>query len=240
MTKRIFLTMLLVITLQILLFNYFDGSKADLTGFMIVSGVLFNSKLVIFGTWYIFFSMLSFLSLGYLRQYISGYGIYLMIREKSRVKLGISRIMKLMILISGLSLIQLLFSIVFAYINNVDQAFFYHDFQSFICIAGLYIMSNFVLIFIQMALELHFTEEVSLLVINIYVLFSVTLGGVLLSVQKLMWILYFLIPNFGMYVRVDLPESGGLSPVIAYIVLTIITIILSVLSFIRLKKMDLT
>ncbi|MCM3675305.1 MULTISPECIES: DUF2705 family protein [Peribacillus] len=239
MTKRIFSTMLLVISLQIFLFNYFDGSKADLTGFMIVSGVPINNKFVLLGTWYIFFSMLSFLSLGYLRQYISDYGLYQMIRENSRVRLGISRIMKLMILISGLSLIQLLVSIVFAYINNVDQAFFYHDFHSFICIAGLYIMSNFVLIFIQMALELHFTEEVSLLLINVYVLFSVTLGGVLLSVQKLTWILYFLIPNFGMFERVYLPESGGLSPVLAYMVLTVIIMILSVLSFIRLKKMDL-
>ncbi|CAH0185090.1 DUF2705 family protein [Peribacillus simplex] len=239
MTNRIFLTMLFVISLQIFLFNHFDGSKADLTGFMIVSGVPINNKFVLLGAWYIFFSMVSFLSLGYLRQYISGYGIYLMIREKSKVRLGISRITKLMILISGLSLFQLLVSIVFAYINNEDQAFFYHDFQSFICIAGLYIMSNFVLIFIQMALELYLTEQVSLLLINVYVLFSVTLGGVLLSVQKLTWILYFLIPNFGMYVRVDLPESVGLSPVIAYMVLTVIIIILSVLSFIRLKKMDL-
>ncbi|MFE0507538.1 DUF2705 family protein, partial [Peribacillus butanolivorans] len=211
-------------------------------GLMIVNGVPVNSKLVIFGTWYIFISVLSFLSLGYLRQYISGYGMYLMIREKSRVKLGIRRIANLMILISVLSLIQLLFSIIFAFINNSDQAFFYHDFQSFICIVGLYIMSNFVLIFIQMVLELHFTEEVSLLVINVYVLISVTLGGVLLSVQKLTWILYFLIPNFGMYIRVDLPESGplGLSPVIAYMVLTIVTFILSALLYIRLKKIDLT
>ncbi|WP_144553049.1 DUF2705 family protein [Peribacillus simplex] len=240
MTKRIFLTMLIVILLQILLFHYFDGSKADLTGYMIVSGVPISNKFVVLGTWYMFFAGLSFLSLGYLRQYISGYGIYLMIREKSKVKLGFRRIGNLMILISGLSLIQLLFSIVFAYINNVGEAFFYDDFQSFICIAGLYIMSNIVLIFIQMALELHFAEEVSLLLINVYVLFSVTLGGVLLSVQKQTWILYFLIPNFGMYVRVDLPESAGLSPVLAYMVLTVITIILSVLSYIRLKKMDLT
>ncbi|WP_141995003.1 DUF2705 family protein [Bacillus sp. B4EP4a] len=240
MTKRIFLTMLIVILLQILLFHYFDGSKADLTGYMIVSGVPISNKFVVLGTWYMFFAGLSFLSLGYLRQYISGYGIYLMIREKSKVKLGFRRIGNLMNLISGLSLIQLLFSIVFAYINNEDQAFFYEDIKSFIFIVGLYIMSNFVLIFIQMALELYLTEQVSLLMINVYVLFSVTLGGVLLSVQKQTWILYFLIPNFGMYVRVDLPESAGLSPVLAYMVLTVITIILSVLSYIRLKKMDLT
>ncbi|MGE7907365.1 DUF2705 family protein [Peribacillus sp. NPDC094092] len=240
MTKRIFLTMLIVILMQILLFDYFDGSKADLTGYMIVSGVPISNKFVVLGTWYMFFSGLSFLSLGYLRQYISGYGVCLMIREKSRVKLGISRIMKLMILIFGLSLIQLLFSIVFAFINNVGQAFFYDDFQSLICIASLYMMSNFVLVFIQMALELYLTEQVSLLLINVYVLFSVTSGGVLLSVQKLTWILYFLIPNFGMYERVHVPESGGISPVLAFMVLTIITIILCVLSCIRLKKMDLT
>ncbi|MGM0889498.1 MAG: DUF2705 family protein [Bacillota bacterium] len=240
MTKRIFLTMLLVISLQIFLFNHFDGSKADLTGFLIVSGVPINNEFVLLGTWYMFFSGLSLLSLGYLRQYISSYGVYLMIREKSRVKLGISRIVKLMILISGLSLIQVLASIIFAYLTNEDHAFFYHDLQSFICITGLYIMTNFVLIFIQMALELYLTEQVSLLVINVYVLFSVTLGGVLLSVQKLTWILYFLIPNFGMYERVDLPESAGLSPVIAFMILTVISIIISALSYIRLKKMDLT
>ncbi|MFE4708442.1 DUF2705 family protein [Peribacillus simplex] len=240
MTKRIFLTMLIVMLLQILLFDYFDGSKADLTGYMIVSGVPINNKFVVLGTWYMFFAGLSFLSLGYLRQYISGYGIYLMIREKSKVKLGFRRIGYLMILISGLSLIQLLFSIVFAYINNEDQALFYEDIKSFIFIVGLYIMSNIVLIFIQMALELHFAEEVSLLLINVYVLFSVTLGGVLLSAQKLTWVLYFLLPNFGMYERVYLPEAGGLSLALAYMVLTIITIILCVLSFIRLKKMDLT
>ncbi|CAK6478651.1 DUF2705 family protein [Peribacillus castrilensis] len=240
MTKRIFLTMLLVISLQIFLFNHFDGSKADLTGFLIVSGVPINNEFVLLGTWYMFFSGLSFLSLGYLRQYISGYGVYLMIREKSRVKLGISRIIKLMILISGLSLIQVLASIIFAYLTNEDHAFFYHDLQSFICITGLYIMTNFVLIFIQMALELYLTEQVSLLVINVYVLFSVTLGGVILSVQKLTWILYFLIPNFGMYVRVDLPESAGLSPVIAYMILTVISIIICAISYTRLKKMDLT
>jgi len=72
------------------------------------------------------------------------------------------------------------------------------------------------------------------------VLFSVTLGGVILSVQKLTWILYFLIPNFGMYVRVDLPESAGLSPVIAYMILTVISIIICAISYTRLKKMDLT
>lgn len=124
MTKRIFLTMLIVMLLQILLFDYFDGSKADLTGYMIVSGVPINNKFVLLGTWYMFFSGLSFFSLGYLRQYISGYGLYLLIREKSRVKLGLRRIGNLMILISGLSLIQFLFSIVFSYINNEDQAFF--------------------------------------------------------------------------------------------------------------------
>lgn len=239
MTKRIFLTMLIVILLQIFLFHYFDGSKADLTGYMIVSGVPISNKFVLLGTWYMFFSGLSFLSLGYLRQYISGYGVYLMIREKSKVKLGFGRIVNLMFLISGLSLIQLLFSIVFAFINNVDQSIFYQDFQSFICIAGLYMMSNIVLIFIQMALELHFPEEVSLLLVNVYVLFSVTLGGVLLSAQKLTWILYFLLPNFGMYVRMDVLEVGGISPVIAYIVLTVMTIILTVLTYIRLKKIDL-
>ncbi|MFS0766116.1 DUF2705 family protein [Peribacillus phoenicis] len=239
MTKRIFITMLIVILLQIFLFDYFDGSKADLTGYMIVSGVPISNKFVVLGTWYMFFSGLSFLSLGYLRQYISGYGVYLMIREKSRVKLGFRRIVNLMILISGLSIIQLLFSIVFAFINNVDQAFFYDNFQSLICIAGLYMMSNFVLIFIQMALELHFTEEVSLLLINVYVLFSVTLGGVLLSTQKLTWILYFLLPNFGMYVRSDVLETGGISTVNAYIVLNVMTIILTVLTYRRLKKIDL-
>lgn len=55
-------------------------------------------------------------------------------------------------------------------------------------------MSNIVLIYFQMALELRFTEEVSLLLVNVYVLFSVTLGGVLLSAQKLTWILYFCFP----------------------------------------------
>lgn len=100
-------------------------------------------------------------------------------------------------------------------------------------------MSNIVLVFIQMALELHFAEEVSLLLINVYVLFSVTLGGVLLSAQKLTWVLYFLLPNFGMYLRLDVLEAGGISPVIAYIVLTVITIILTVLTYIRLKKIDL-
>ncbi|WP_342603254.1 DUF2705 family protein [Peribacillus sp. FSL E2-0159] len=239
MTKRIFLTMLIVMLLQILLFDYFDGSKADLTGYMIVSGVPINNKFVLLGTWYMFFSGLSFFSLGYLRQYISGYGLYLLIREKSRVKLGLRRIGNLMILISGLSLIQFLFSIVFSYINNEDQAFFYDDVHSFIWIAGLYMMSNIVLVFIQMALELHFAEEVSLLLINVYVLFSVTLGGVLLSAQKLTWVLYFLLPNFGMYLRLDVLEAGGISPVIAYIVLTVITIILTVLTYIRLKKIDL-
>ncbi|PJN87838.1 hypothetical protein [Bacillus sp. mrc49] len=71
-----------------------------------------------------FFSGLSFWSMGYLRQYISGYGVYLMIREKSRVKLGFSRIGSLMILIFGLSFIRFLFSIVFAFITNEEQAFF--------------------------------------------------------------------------------------------------------------------
>ncbi|MGZ9819910.1 hypothetical protein ACXM0N_29045 [Peribacillus simplex] len=55
MTKRIFLTMLIVMLLQILLFDYFDGSKADLTGYMIVSGVPINNKFVLLGTWYMFF-----------------------------------------------------------------------------------------------------------------------------------------------------------------------------------------
>ncbi|WP_285769018.1 DUF2705 family protein [Peribacillus sp. SI8-4] len=239
MTKRIFLTMLIVILLQILLFDHFDGSIADLTGYMIVSGVPISNKFVLLGTWYMFFAGLSFLSLGYMRKYISGYGVYLMIREKSRVKLGFRRIGNLLILISGLSIIQFFVSIIFAYITNEDQAFFYDDVHSFFWIAGLYMMSNFVLIFIQMALELHATEEVALLLVNVYVLFSVTLGGVLLSTQKLTWILYFLVPNFGMYVRSDVLETGGISPVQAYIVLTLMTIILTVLTYGRLKKIDL-
>lgn len=100
-------------------------------------------------------------------------------------------------------------------------------------------MSSIFLISTQMALELHFTEEVSLLLINVYVLFSVTLGGVLLSTQKLTWILYFLLPNFAMYVRSDVLETGGISTVNAYIVLTVMTIILTVLTYRRLKKIDL-
>ena len=239
MTKRIFLTMLIVILLQILLFDYFDGSKADLTGYMIVSGVPIDNNFVLLGTWYMFFAGLSFLSLGFMRKYMTGYGVYLMIREKSRVKLGFRRIRSLMILISGLSFIQFLFSVVFAFITNEEQAFFYDDFQSFIWIAGLYMLSNFVLIFIQMALELHVTEEVALLLTNVYVLVSVTLGGVLLSAQKLTWLLYFLVPNFGMYVRSDVLEMGGISAVHAYIVLTVMTLILTVLTYGRLKKIDL-
>ncbi|KWW20429.1 MULTISPECIES: DUF2705 family protein [Peribacillus] len=239
MTKRIFLLMLIIILLQILLFDYFDGSIADLTGYMIVSGVPVSNKFVVLGTWYMFFAGLSFLSLGYMRKYISGYGVYLMIREKSRVKLGFRRIGNLMILIFGLSSIQFLFSIVFAFITNEEQAFFYDDFQSFIWIASLYMLSNFVLIFIQMALQLHVTEEVALLLTNVYVLVSVTLGGVLLSAQKLTWLLYFLVPNFGMYVRSDVLEMGGISAVHAYIVLTVMTLILTVLTYGRLKKIDL-
>ena len=176
--------------------------------------------------------------MGYLRQSISGYGVYQMIREKSRVKLGFSRIGSLMILIFGLSFIRFLFSIVFAFITNEEQAFFYDEVHSLIWITGLYLMSNFVLIFIQMALELHVTEEVALLLTNVYLLVSVTLGGVLLSAQKLTWLLYFLVPNFGMYVRSDVLERGGTSAVHAYIVLTVMTLILTVLTYGRLKKID--
>jgi hypothetical protein len=42
-----------------------------------------------------------------------------------------------------------------------------------------------------------------------------------------------------MYVRSDVLETGGISTVNAYIVLTVMTIILTVLTYRRLKKIDL-
>lgn len=241
MNKRYsFIMIIIVMALQIFLFNYFDDSRVDLTGFMILSGIYPNNTLLLFGTWYIFIAALTFGSLGFVKRYISGYGIYQIVREKARVKIGFRRVAALLTSIAGLSLLQVIFSVLFAIFTGTDQMMFAGNFEEFFILLGLYVLSNTTIVFIQMVLELYFSEQIALLTINIYVLFSVSLGGVLLTTQKMTWLLYLLIPNVGMYERSNLEESAlqAISPNIAYLVLFLLLIILSMVSYRKLRNMD--
>ncbi|WP_042354099.1 DUF2705 family protein [Bacillus rubiinfantis] len=241
MRKLIYFTIFLIVVLvQNNLMYQRNPEYADMSGFMVLGGLYPDKLYFEIAIWYLFFAALSFSFIGYVRDFISGYGIYTMIRGESRGKLLFVRIAKLFFIIFSLCCIQILVSIIFSYLVDSRQAVFFHQPLSLLKILFLYILSMIVLIYIQVALELWFSEQIALLIINIYVLASVSIAGLIFSSGANTIIIYWLIPNFGMYQRTDLANivSNSISSTNAVVILLFAFILLSLGVAKRVKKFD--
>jgi hypothetical protein len=239
MKFKTLITVIVIILIQIFLSFYWDSGSADITGFMFLSGLYPGEHYVLQAVWYLFFAGISFSSMGYFRKYVTEIGLYVMIRENSRVKIIVIRTMKLFMMIAIFCFIQLVLSSIISYTMGVEQAFFVNHISAFLKIVFLYVLSIFVVIYFQVALELWFTEQVALLASNMYVLVSVSLGGILLTSGKHTWFLYFLLPNFGMYQRTNLSKLHyGVSPTFAACILLSVIALLFFIIGRKMKETD--
>ncbi|MFD2616033.1 DUF2705 family protein [Terrilactibacillus laevilacticus] len=204
MKREYYIAVLIVIFIQLFCYYQWDSASIDTTGLVILGGLEGHYKYLLLATWYLFFASISFSFIGYMRSYLVGHGIYVLIREKRKIKIPLKRFCHIFFFITLYCFIQVMVSIIFGYFSDMNQKSVHINLTMFITSFLLYIMTLFVLICFQITLELWLSEPVALLVTNIYILGSIIFGGIILQEGKGYSLLYLLISNFSMIKRTDI------------------------------------
>ena len=178
------------------LYRFNEGNSS----YFVFNGVDVSNNYSLLVMWYLFFAVISFSTMGYVRQFLTKYGILLVTREHKKIKLSFKQLGRLTLFIIMMCTIQISLATVCSLVL----------FEETFSIANgwwltmlLYIMTIVTLIYIQQLLELFLNETVALLIINSYVILSVILGGILIETGESLAGIYFLIPNFSMFYRIE-------------------------------------
>lgn len=194
----------------------------------------------VFTMWYIFFVCLSLFFSGNISEKLNGFGKYMLIRNYSKTKILLDQYLSIALKLLGFIVFQIL---VFYIMVSVLQrsldltATFLQIGQALL----VYFLTFLTLFLVQMVLELYVSPQTSLLVVNMYVVFSVLLAGVLFKFERMQPLLYFLLPNFAMALRTDIrnPVDFTIHYLPAFCVLIILLSVVVVLSIQRIKSKDL-
>lgn len=152
--------------------------------------------------WYIVFSSISLYFSGELYDKLHGFGKYILVRNYNKKMFFLRFIGSIAIKIIFILIIQ-------TSIYYLTMLFIDHDlhsiewlllFKSFL----IYYITMLTLILLQIGLELYISPQIAFLIVNIYVVFSILLAGLIFDYRAYKSLLYFLIPNFMMALRTDI------------------------------------
>ncbi|QTL52610.1 DUF2705 family protein [Priestia aryabhattai] len=183
--------------------------------------------------WYIVFSSISLYFSGELYEKIHGFGKYILVRNYNK-KIFLLKFM-------GAIAIKLLFILaVQTFIYYLTMLIIHHHlyplkwmllFKSF----SIYYITMMTLVLLQIVLELYITPQVTFLIINMYVVFSILLAGLIFEHKAFEPLLYILIPNFMMGLRTDVINQQDFIIWFNYAILFLF-IYISIIVCISLKK----
>lgn len=239
MTKFQFIGVFFAIGLQFISTSSLGAKLLDSTGMMVLGGVPKNNQYILLAIWYIVPAAITFLFMGYFKQFVNEYGIYILSRGSTRINLGFRRNLKVIYITFGVVLSHILVSCLLSWFLGA-RGYFIGNGQLFFKMLLLYSFSIAVLALLQMTIELWVSPQVALLCTNIFLLSSVILGGLILDEGKNLWMLFLFFPNLGMLFRVDLlmKLSGPMFFLKATACLVIYLIGLVAMTELRIKKMD--
>ncbi|MFE3892607.1 DUF2705 family protein [Priestia sp. YIM B13446] len=152
--------------------------------------------------WYIVFSSISLYFSGELYDKLHGFGKYILVRNYNK-KMFFLRFM-------GSIAIKIIFILIIqTSIYYLTMLFIDHDLHSIEWLLLfksllIYYITMFTLILLQIGLELYISPQIAFLIVNIYVVFSILLAGLIFDYRAYKSLLYFLIPNFMMGLRTDI------------------------------------
>lgn len=152
--------------------------------------------------WYIVFSSISLYFSGELYDKLHGFGKYILVRNYNK-KMFFLRFM-------GSIAIKIIFILIIqTSIYYLTMLFIDHDLHSIEWLLLfksllIYYITMLALILLQIGLELYISPQIAFLIVNIYVVFSILLAGLIFDYRAYKSLLYFLIPNFMMGLRTDI------------------------------------
>ena len=234
----LFIIILAMLMQSFLSFNMladrYDGKFP--TALIFLLGIEPKTEYTPFILWYFVFVSISFYFTGDIAESLSGYGKYMLIRQYNKVKWIIRRFLTIAIKLFGFSILQSILSFFTVSIWLQKQVEFSH-FNMLLKALSIYYLTLLSLLLLQMLLELYIEPQIALVSVNIYVVFSIALAGILFVYNKGQLLLYCLLPNYAMGLRTSIaPEN---SMFISYpVAVTVLFIILAIIVVISAKKIQ--
>ncbi len=217
------------------IYNYLDFPIS----FSFLLGVPTETNYPILMMWCLVFAAISFYFSGFFSELIGNYGQYMLVRNASKFKLLIG---------TYFSISKKLFMIVFFqgaiwymtvnFLGYVQPN--HYDIPMILLSICIYYLALLTIIMLQMILELYVSPEISLLIINLYVLISLLINNLLQDYENIRVISYFFIPIYANVIQTSLVTSGNLV-INYYIAVPLLIIMLLLIIFVSnysLKRKD--
>ncbi|WP_430980841.1 DUF2705 family protein [Terribacillus saccharophilus] len=186
-----------IINYKYLSFRYEDYSSA-----FFLLGIPGETEYTLFIFWYFVFVSISFYFSGEVSELLSGYGKYVIIRNYHKGKWISRRYLLALLRLTIFPLILMLVAFIVSVLSSEEMENYYLTTEIIISFV-IYCLVYCNLIFLQLYLEMFITPQIALLIVNIYVIVSVLLGGLIIKFEKGMFLMPILIPNISMSLRRD-------------------------------------
>ncbi|MGE1164471.1 DUF2705 family protein [Peribacillus simplex] len=207
--------------------------------FLFVLGVEPITQYTNFLIWFFVFISISFYFSGIISENINGYGKYMLVRNTQKLKWIMGLYYLTTIRLFGLVVLQFTFFILssFIFTQNLET---FPSIIMLVKVVFIYFLTLLFLIFLQMYLELYTSPQVSLLSVNFYVVLSILLAGVIFLHNQGELLLYGLIPNFAMGLRLDVisDENFIISYPIALLILGLVVLLILYFSIRKIEAKD--
>jgi hypothetical protein len=170
-------------------------------------GVSFDGSIIQYLINYILFSCYSLFFYSLTEEYITNYGYFIIVREKSKKKFFFRLTKRLINYIITIELVKIILYLVIALFIYKSCTIDIIKFLKYVIIT---LLSYFVLLFIQMVIEIYFTSQISIIITMICYLLSLINGALLINYFQYInskigaFINLLLIPNFLMNSRVKI------------------------------------
>lgn len=239
-TKKYSILTIAVIVQSIVLINMFTPIYSKWpTQFYFLFGIDRDTIYQMLIIWFMFYACLSFSFFGVLSQNLYGFGKYLLIRNYSKGKFLVNQYLSAALHIVIFMVIQ---CSIYGIMTLVMQKPL-HLQVNMIKLGKalwLYYLTLLTLILLQMLLELYISSHFALVIINIYVIFSILFASIIFKYQLPEYLLYALLPNFMMGLRTDILNSKPITIhySIALCVVLVLIVFMMILSIRKIKSKD--
>ena len=162
---------------------------------VLYKGVNLENNIMLLLAQFLSFASITFYVFGEAEKYINGYGKYVLVRRKKRTAI-LNKIYAENFLAA--IVFEIIKIVIYIVVSSMDKT----DFSSFVIMLVLSILTNLLLISVQILIEILFNSKIALIVAMAYFIISCTVGGVIIK-EKLYAPLLILIPNYSMSYRTE-------------------------------------
>lgn len=236
--KKLFIFVLLSILIQSYLIYKSDMLYSSLP---FTDGVPISPSFVIINryliNWYLPVVAISFYISGYMEESLSKYGKFLIVRSYSKTLWVLNQFSKLVINLFLFASFQLISFWVGPFLE------IRYSFDHLILLISLYYLTLLTLFCIQIYLELFLSQQLSLLIVNGYIILSIVISSSFSNGKTGGLLNYFLLPNFGMGLKNGLSSVNAFQPtnlnyLFCLIILITLIFIIVALTIRRFNRVD--